>query len=277
MVAILLMGCADDTTRLAGGTGSDLPRPTARLLDTSLNLIDAKVWRLWQVYGDSAKASSQVVDSSGFVVPSSGQWIVEAWKDSSASGVFEPARRVQIGGKLDKCETNLTYIHGMAEEFVGVLPCRDIAAPSGSARPPMGWGVFGRSDTIHRIVKIEPPAAVDAWRFLVWKVRTDSTRRSVPGIDGGPTKNSTILVINPVARYSPYRGLVDITVSPGIWLFQGWNGNILDSLQRKKWRDTIPDTMWVDSTVLSSCIEKRWNCAQVGDGAPAVSFSVTVK
>jgi len=242
-----------------------------------MNFVDAKVWRLWQVYGDSAKASSQVVDTSGFVVPQSGQWIVEAWKDSSTAGAFEPARRVKIVGKLSECESNLTYLTGKGVELVGVLPCLDISAPSGGVRTPMGWGTFGRADTIHRIVKIEPPAAVDAWRFLVWQVHPESTRRSVPGVGGIPTKNATMLVVHPIARYSPYRGLVDITTSPGTWLFQGWNGNVLDSAQRKAWLDTIPDSMWVDSTGMSACIEKRWNCAQVGNGAPAVSFSVSVK
>ena len=79
-----LGGCGDD--KVAGGTGSDFPQPMARLLDSTLQPVSAGVWRLWKVDGDSATASSQVVDANGFGLPGSGLWIVEAWKDSSASG-----------------------------------------------------------------------------------------------------------------------------------------------------------------------------------------------
>jgi hypothetical protein len=277
LVAILLLGCADDTTRLAGGTGSDLPRPTARLLDTSLNLLDAKVWRLWQVYGDSAKATSQIVDSTGFVVPASGKWIVEAWKDSASAGEFDKSRRVKIAGKVDSCELNLTYLKGKSEEFVGVLQCLDIAAPSGGGRALMGLGVFGRADSIHRIVKMTT-AALDAWRFLVWQVLPESTQRSVPGMQGTPNQNSTMLVRQPIPRYSPYRGLVDVTASKGIWLYQGWNGRTFDSLENRTWLNSLPSSMWVDSADMANCIKLADVCdAQIGSGSPAVSFTVIVK
>ncbi|MEN9309050.1 MAG: hypothetical protein RL173_2982 [Fibrobacterota bacterium] len=270
LVAILLLGCADDTTRLAGGTGSDLPRPTARLLDTSLNLLDAKVWRLWQVYGDSAKASSQVVDSSGFVVPPSGQWIVEAWKDSAAAGAFEPARRIKIDGKLSECESNLTYLNGMGESIVGVLSCREIEAPSGKLRPPMGWGAFGRSDTIHEIIRMPASLAADAWKFAVWKVDTFTVRP--PWVDSVQHKAS-FLVRHPVVRYAAYKGLMDITTGSGIWLFQAWNGvvPIQDSLE--KWEASLQDSMWVDADVLRGCIKSPGFCAnQIGEGKPAASY-----
>lgn len=273
LVAALLSSCADDSARLAGGTGSDLPRPVARLLDTSLAPVDAMAWRLWKVVGDSAKPMEQIVNSSGFLVPASGRWIVEAWKDSASAGGFGAAHTVRIQGDLDSCESNLTYIQGMGDSIVGVLKCLDISSPSqGGATKPLGWGYFGRKDTIHQIIRMPTTLAADAWRFAIWMVDTQTVR--APWVDTAQ-HNASFLVRHPVVRYAPYKGLMDITTGPGLWLFQAWNGDSTKIPQGStvQWEASLPDSMWVDALELRQCVQKPGFCiGQIGDGEPAATY-----
>lgn len=273
LVAALLASCADDSARLAGGTGSDLPRPVARLLDTSLIPVEAKVWRLWEVVGDTAYPDTQIVDPSGFRVPGSGGWIVEAWFDSVSAGRFDASHAVLIQGELDSCESNLTYIQGMGDSVVGVLKCLDIMPLSqGKAGAPVGWGYFGRRDTIHEIIKMPSTLAADAWKFAIWKVDTLSVR--APWVDTAQ-HTTALLVRHPVVRYAPYRGLMDITTGKGIWLFQAWNGEIPPLSSIKAWEDSLmeSDSMWVDSAALGTCIRNPGFCVgQIGGGEPAASY-----
>jgi hypothetical protein len=96
-------------------------------------------------------------------------------------------------------------------------------------------------------------------------------------MQGAPNQNSTMLVRQPIPRYSPYRGLVDVTASKGIWLYQGWNGRTFDSLENRTWLNSLPRSMWVDSADMADCIKLADVCnAQIGSGAPAVSFTVIV-
>lgn len=271
LLASLLWGCGDVSTRLAGGTGSDLPRPTARLLDTNLVPVEAKVWRLWRVVGDSAVPVEQIQDPSGFRVPSSGGWIVEAWLDSVSAGRFDVSHAVLIQGELDSCESNLTYIQGMGDSVVGVLKCLDIMPlTQGGAGSPVGWGYFGRRDTIHQIIRMPNTSAADAWKFAVWKVDTLAVRAS--WVDTAQHK-AALLVRHPVVRYAPYRGLMDITTGEGVWLFQAWNGIIPPLGEIAAWEDSLKDSMWVDSAALGACIQNPGFCiGQIGDGEPAASY-----
>lgn len=273
LVAALLSSCADDSARLAGGTGSDLPRPVARLLDTSLVPVDANVWRLWSVDGDSAKPMEQIHSSLGFRVPASGRWIVEAWKDSASAAGFESAHSVRIQGNLDSCESNLTYIQGMGDSVVGVLKCLDISSPSqdGAAKP-VGWGYFGRKDTIHQIIRMPDTLAADAWGFAVWMVDTQTVR---PAWVDSTQHNADFIVRHPVIQYAPYRGLMDITTGRGIWLFQAWNGQIPVGEALIRWADSVKsvDSMWVDAANLRSCIQAPGFCRdQIGGGKPSATY-----
>lgn len=271
LVAALLASCADDSARLAGGTGSDLPRPVARLLDTSLAPVDAKVWRLWRVDGDSAKPVEQVQSTSGFLVPANGGWIVEAWKDSASATGFDSMRPIRIQGYLDSCESNLTYIQGMGDSVVGVLSCLYISAPSqGGVSKPLGWGYFGRKDTIHEIIQMPATKAADAWKFAIWKVDTFTLRP--PWVDTAQ-HNASFLVTHPVVRYAPYKGLIDITTGSGIWLFQAWNGRVPSADTLALWEESLPDSMWVDAQELRECIQNPGFCTgQIGDGEPAATY-----
>lgn len=248
--AVLLSGCGD--SKVAGGTGSDFPQPMARLLDTNLQPVSARVWRLWRVQGDSTEAVLQIADSNGFRVPVSGLWIVEAWSDSVNSGPLRGLSKSRFADTNSTCSRVLTYLPGQSgTRMVGVLPCLDIAAPSlatpSRSTKPLGVGVFGASDSIRTIVSV--PGASKAFRFMVWSIRWDTVKHPLPSTVTG---TDSVLVSYRGKRTSLLHGTVDVGLPTGDWYFEGWAADLGDSLGLYDWTYP-PATRWVDSIALRSC------------------------
>jgi len=241
LVAILFLGCADDSTRLAGGTGSDLPRPTARLLDTNLIPVPAKIWRLWKIVGDSAYPSLQIADPAGFQLPKSGLWLVEAWDDSSKSGTLDGLKNVKSPDSLGRCAQNLTYLaNGTDSSSVGVQPCSRVEAPSLKSRGdrPAGVGVFSADGDIRRVIRITGDHGLDAYRFVVWRVLSDSLLYR-----GTPNNDTLVKTQRREFRVSSIRGTIDITLPKGNWILEGWVSPKKYSTIAS-WEASIPDSMW---------------------------------
>lgn len=254
--AAFLGGCGD--SKVAGGTGSDFPQPTARLLDTALQPISAGVWRLWKVVGDSAVATSQVADSAGFGLPASGLWIVEAWKDSLTSGSLAGLSKVSFTDT--NCSRSVTYISGQDSSKVGILPCPDLAAPSLATRAskPMGVGVFGSA--VGALAPVQTfvlvPGDKPAYRFMVWSVRWDTVKTPAPSTVG---VDSVLLTLKE-KQISALTGTVNTTLPAGDWYFEGWVAALDSDSGLYDW--TYPVTpRWVDSSALRACFKtSTGNC-----------------
>ncbi|HXP90201.1 MAG TPA: hypothetical protein VN931_04635 [Fibrobacteria bacterium] len=251
VAAAILAGCGD--TKSAGGTGSDFPQPMARLLDTNLEPVSARVWRLWRVDAtDTARDSLQVVDTGGFRLPASGLWIVEAWTDSVAAGSRQGLAGVPFHD-TSACSHSLTYLQDRGTEIVGVLPCLDLAPPSvqgARKNRPLGVGVFGALDSIQRVVGVPGPA-VAAFRFQIFRIAWDSIKH--PDTAQSVTGTDSVLLLYSGQRTSLLPGTADITAPAGDWMFQGWVA-ALDSTNLGQWSNP-PPRLWANEAVLRSCTD----------------------
>ncbi len=253
LVCALLFSCSDDD-RVAGGSGTHLPKPTARLLDTNLQPLHAEVWRLWRVDGDVAVPTRQIVNPNGFLVPDEGLWIVEAWRDTAHAGLLDGLISAQATG-MDSCIKALTYLPGTESDRVGVMTCRDLASPTSHSRAggsPLGVGVFGTQSPIQQIVRVpKPNGTSDSRRFLVWKInRMDTTRDTTIG---AVHQVAQMKVEFEVRRTSEQPGLVDVSLRQGDWLFVGWGGGKMSRGDSALWLNP-PGSKWARYLELKECI-----------------------
>lgn len=261
VLSAFLQGCGD--AKVAGGSGSDFPQPTARLLDSALHPVSAQVWRLWSVEGDSATVKYQVVDSNGFSLPGSGLWVVEAWADTGASGSQSGLRKTAFADTA--CEHLLTHLSGESPNRFGVLPCRDLPPPSLKSRPssrPIGVGIFGYADTAHRVVSV--PGGSAAFRFIIWGVRWDTIKQPVPSPPASVSGRDSVLIVRSGWELSKIRGLFDSRLPKGDWYVDGWNAGLDDTLSNYDWVYP-PATRWLDSTILGGCFSKLQDGTSIGD------------
>jgi hypothetical protein len=225
----------------------------ARLLDTNLQPVSARFWRLWKVDGtDTARDSQEVVDTvdAGFRLPPSGLWIVEAWSDSAAAGSRQGLAGVPYHD-TSACSHSLTYLQDSGTEIVGILPCLDLAPPSvqGTRKNrPLGVGVFGRMDTIQRVVSVPGPP-VAAFRFQIYRIEWDSVKH--PDTAQSVTGTDSVLLAFAGKRTSLLPGTADITVPSGDWMFQGWVAAV-DSTSQSAWQSPVA-RQWANESVLLTC------------------------
>jgi hypothetical protein len=269
LLLAILAGCGDP--KVAGGSGSDFPQPVARLLDTNYAPVQAPVWRLWKIEGDSARADHQVLDSSGFPVPGSGLWIVEAWPDTTSAGPLSGLSKSRFADT--SCVRLLTHIAGEAANQFGVIPCKDLPPPSMKTRPtlhPLGVGVFGAVDTAHRIVTV--PGGSASYRFLLWSVRWDTVKLPIPSPPATVRGSDSILIVLADRKLSDLRGSFDMALPAGDWYVEGWTAGLDDTLGRYDWTYP-PSYRWVDSLLLDTCFANLSPPSQVSNCPTSISTS----
>lgn len=257
LACALLFSCSDDD-RVAGGSGTHLPQPTARLLDTNMQPLHAEVWRLWRVDGDQAIPTWQIVNPNGFVVPDEGQWIVEAWRDTAHAGLLDGLSNTQVAG-TDACMKALTYLPGTEADRVGVLACRDLASPSNHSRVdghPLGVGIFGTQTPIQKIVRVPrwdtaASAFSDSRRFMIFQIFMNDTTKET--IENGKTIPSYVRVEYSLQRSSEQPGLVDVSMKQGDWLFVGWGGVQMSKADSALWANP-PARKWAKLALIKACI-----------------------
>ncbi|MBK9576323.1 MAG: hypothetical protein IPO40_04540 [Fibrobacteres bacterium] len=259
LACALLFSCSDDD-RVAGGSGTHLPQPTARLLDTNLQPLHAEVWRLWRLDGDVAVPTQQIVNPNGFLVPDEGQWIVEAWRDTAHAGALDGLSNTQAIG-MDSCIKALTYLPGTESDRVGVMACRDLASPTSHSRAggsPLGVGVFGTQSPIQQIVRVpKSNGTSDSRRFLVWRIDlTDTTRDTTIGAVHQAAQVKVKFEFN---RTSEQPGLVDVSLRKGDWLFVGWGGGRMSQGDSALWKNP-PVWKWAKFTELKKCFSATGAC-----------------
>lgn len=262
LVAALLAGCADDSSRLAGGTGSDLPRPTARLFDTAFQPIEAKLYRLWRYRGDSLVPTYQVATADGFVLPTEGSWIVEAWDDSASVGLVAGLPTVEA--PTTSClRTMARWITG--SDGIGIPSCQELIDTTNQRRPlsmmrdrtprPLAAGMFVATDTVHRYMQV--PDDVKAFRFLVWKVLWETTKGPDTGVDVTTQEVDSVLLLFHGSIVSPRANMVDVTLPHGDWILEGWTATLSDS-EMVDWQ-AQPAAKWADSAIVRDCLENNLN------------------
>lgn len=253
----LLLSCGDEE-RVAGGSGTHLPQPTARLLDTNLQPLHAEVWRLWRLDGNEAVPTRQIVDPNGFLVPEEGQWIVEAWRDSAHAGSMQGLSSSQVVG-AEACMKALTYLPGTEADRVGVLACRDLASPTNHSRAdgrPLGVGVFGTQTPIQKIVRVPrwdtaASSFSDSRRFMIFQIHMSDTTRDT--IENGTKVPAYVNVTFSLKRSSEQPGLVDISLPQGDWLFVGWGGARMSTADSYLWANP-PSSKWAKLAELKACM-----------------------
>lgn len=258
---LLLIGCGEDA-RVAGGSGSHLPQPMARLLDSNLQEVGAGVWRLWRVDGEKVLADTQFVDSAGFPVPESGLWVVEAWSDTVHAGSIRGLAAAPYHDS-SACAHSLTYLGGVERPVVGVQPCGLITPPSMASRPgrPIGVGVFGAAIPIQKVIPLyvlKSNQRSNAYRFQIWQIDPSQTKGK--GLGMGATSIDSVKVRYSDTLVSPLHGTVDITRKSGLWLFEGWSAALeQDSVVRSEWFQP-PKERWVNSQIIDSCMAHASAC-----------------
>lgn len=260
MAAALLAGCADDSTRLAGGTGSDLPRPTARLFDSTFKPVAAQLYRLWRLDGDTLVPSHQVNNADGFVLPTKGSWVVEAWNDSTKVGSIEGLTR--IVAPTTTCSSTIALML-QGTDGIGILSCQELIDTTNHRRPlsmtrqstprPLAAGMFNAEDTIHRFLRV--PDGVRAFRFLAWKVLWDTSKKPDTGTKVTTQEVDSVLMVFRGSQVSSRSSLVDVTLPSGDWIIEGWTATISDS-SMAVW-SAQPAAKWADSLVLRNCFDQN--------------------
>jgi hypothetical protein len=259
LAAVLLVGCADDSTRLAGGTGSDLPRPTARLFDTAFHPVEAKLYRLWKVQGDSLVPSYQVHATNGFLLPQDGAWVVEAWADSQMVGGVQGLPRTAM--PTTSCTKIIARVIN-GDSGMGIPSCDDLIDTSNHRRPlsmsrsttprPDAAGMFVVTDTVRRYMIV--PDGVQAFRFLLWEVLWMTPKRPDTGAGVTTHEVDSVLVVFRGEQVSSRKGIVDVTFPKADWLIEGWTATLPDS-EMVAWATKQPIAKFADSASLRACAE----------------------
>lgn len=264
LVAALLSSCADDSARLAGGTGSDLPRPVARLLDSNLSPIPAKVWRIWEVDGESLKRPYQVLDTQGFEVPRSGSWIVEAWNDTAQLGALADLTP-QATPKVE-CYSRLSLLRAN-DSVVGIVSCPELLDTTGSKRPlslkaprtpiPVAAGFFKGTLSIRTMYLA--PGMDKAFRFHIWKIDTSIRKRT--DSSSSDQKIDSVGLVYWGYNVSPVPKLLDTTLEEGDWFVEGWGSNFSSSQTEAEWKSLETGTKkFADPRPLEKCLKDRIPC-----------------
>lgn len=261
LAAALFVGCADDSTRLAGGTGSDLPRPSARLFDTAFHPVEAKLYRLWKVQGDSLVPAYQVHSSNGFMLPEEGVWVVEGWADSQKVGDVQGLARSSVPST--SCPQSITRVVN-GDSGLGIPTCEDLIDTTNHRRPlsmarsttprPDAAGMFNVTDTARRYMIV--PDGVQAFRYLFWNIQWGIPKRPDTGSGVTTHEVDSVLIVlrESLNQVSPRKGMVDVTVPSGDWLIEGWTATLPDS-EMVAWATQQPIAKYADSASLRACAE----------------------
>lgn len=168
-----------------GGTGSDFPiHPlAAQVADADGAPVPATAWRLWSVQDDSLTYAGEAADTlSGFRIPDSGTWVVEAWETASEAGNVAAASRAALPGNLSSCLHQLGRSDGSRRVSTVLLEsCADLLSPTGetgaSSASPLALSVFRQPDTTQSYAIVQDTASktLKVRSYRVWKASADSS------------------------------------------------------------------------------------------------------
>jgi hypothetical protein len=109
--------------------------------------------------------------------------------------------------------------------------------------------MFGSADSIQTVTTV--PGGSAAYRFMLWSIRWDTVKHSVPS---PVTGTDSVLITFRGERTSSLRGSVNIGLPAGDWYLEGWTASLGDPLGLYDW--TYPPAIqWVDSSALKTCFE----------------------
>jgi len=268
---VFLVSCGDDQTSSTGGTGSDFPIHPAIAIVQERNgsTIQAASWRLWSVSRDSVHYKKELAPTdSGFLLPDTGSWLVEAWASPENAGKTTDLAAQPLDKSYERCLNWIGRNTSSASPSPAILgACSELASPTvlshgttqGTPRAIAAFrlpspGVSGTilRDSLNRIVSAR------AWRL--WKATGDST---------GPFA---------IFHFAGYQsggepGILETSGLSGTWVAQGWVEAPSDTLYRTPAYETGLETTLLDLCLGSSafvaprlCTEQLFDETQYGTG-----------
>lgn len=251
--ALLLASCGSDKTA-SGGTGSDFPiHPAVAIVMTRDNeVVVAAAWRLWSVHGDSLRYDKELsTTEGGFLLPDTGSWVVEAWKNIGAAGSANGLAPQPLDASYERCLNWIGRTSGGSTAKAILGACDELASPTVQSRStagqvdPSAVAAFrmprpgASSSTV--LDGAGNPVTARAWRL--WKAT---------GASSGP------LAIFSFAGYQAggEAGALETDGLVGTWVAQGWNGVPLDTLYRAPAFET-----GLETTLLAKCLGTAENVA----------------
>lgn len=209
-------------------------------------VVVAASWRLWMVQDDSLRYHRELATTdSGFLLPDTGSWVVEAWSSAVAAGITADLSPQPLDDDFHRC------LHWIGRNTSASIPqkatigtCDELASPT-----VLSHGASQRAPSAIAAFRLPSPSAsgyaikdstghilsARAWRL--WK------------FTGGTT--------GPLAmyRFAGYQsggepGVLEISGLEGTWVAQGWNAAPLDTLFRMPAFET-----GLESTLVNLCLD----------------------
>ncbi len=267
--AIALSSCGSDKTA-SGGTGSDFPiHPAVAIVqDKNRNTIAASSWRLWSVGKDSIRHDRELsTTDSGFLLPDTGSWIVEAWVGAQTGGRTSDLSTQPIDPNFERCLNWIGRNTSSPNPAKAVLGnCTEIVSPTvrshgASQVAPRALAAFRLPSprTSASIVRDTSgrPAPARAWRL--WKAT---------GGTSGPLA---------IYRFAGFQnggepGTLETAGLSGTWVAQGWLSAPADSIFRSPAFEVALESFLLDRCLGSAtkvlpkvCAEELFEPSQYGN------------
>ena len=267
---LILSSCGSDKTA-SGGTGSDFPiHPAIAIVqDKNRNTVAASSWRLWSVGRDSIRHDRELsTTDSGFLLPDTGSWIVEAWGGPQGGGKTSDLSTLPIDPHFERCLNWIgrnTSSPNPAKAVLGT--CAEITSPTMRSH--------GASQAA--------PRAVAAFRLPSPRASASLVRDSVGRLaearvwrlwkaTGGTTGPLAIY------RFAGFQsggepGTLETAGLTGTWVAQGWLSSPTDSLFRSPAFEAALESALLDRCLGSAssvppklCNAELFEPSQYGNG-----------
>lgn len=241
----LLASCGSDKSA-SGGTGSDFPIHPAIAIVQELKggTVQAAAWRLWSVSDDSVRYRRELSSTdSGFLLPDTGSWLVEAWSSSTAAGKANDLASVPAMDAYERCLNWIGRNTTSASPSPAVLgACSDLKSPTVLAH----GSTQGAPRAIAAFRLPSPDAAASTVRDSngIVKARAWRLWKATPSASGPLTE---FVFAGYQSGGEP--GVIETSGLSGTWVAQGWIAPPSDTLYR-----TPPFTSGLESTLLDLCL-----------------------
>jgi hypothetical protein len=155
----------------------------ARALDGKGEVINARLWLLWERDRDTLRFRSVAKDTSdGFLLPDSGNWVVEGWSQGTPPDTAKLAKAVEWDDYMDACLNVIPpNTIKVIRYSIDLTRCESVNGPTINSNmrninAPQALSYFRVSlDTNKNSTFSGDPALISSLRALrVWKATADS-------------------------------------------------------------------------------------------------------
>lgn len=217
-------------------------------MTSNQEVVVAASWRLWSVRGDSLSYHKELgTTDSGFLLPDTGSWLVEAWSTTNAAGKNSDLHTQPLDASFDRCVNWIGRNRSEASPAKAVLgACDELESPTvqsrGSAQSlPSAIAAFRlpSPEVQPATITTESGSSVPARAWRLWKATGGTT---------GPLS---------IYRFAGYQaggepGVIETSGLTGTWVAQGWNQAPPDTLYRMPAFEVGLETTLLDGCLGSS-------------------------